>query len=568
MVISDGLPGPRPMAGSDTGETGNPARSNVNGMQSEHPPNSRDDAFVDEDTEAFVRRTLCSQNTLLGAGEKGTGRSSPRPISDLLPPLTSSNAIDLQLYALVSIIIREFVQTWYTRITPDQVFVNEVIRIIAHCTRALEQRLREVDLEALLLDEIPDILSAHMAAFRLAKRETTRQQALISDPRVLYHSMHPHPALSPVPTEDQPSSIVEQRENESTWRQLLVQGTLAVILPTDDFENACLRSLVAEILAEMIIGNGVSGKACEGWLLCESISKVIDGIQPATTGTERKIQEAHRSVRHNAMLHQMSNSEPTQPEPARPATMVSLASVLGLFWSLIQYGILVLSALRGLLMALSGASPLATRCVTRASSLSAGGEDRERAFAEGREPVIKRPILSMKLWSCASQLVELDLRMPWLAGFASLLHWLALAGPGRVGDTDGILDRFLSHTVQTRILNPASVPALLRTIRLAIFPNNALGPARQPPSPEEVKRIKKQCAQQLGAFLPAKAAVLLFATEGTASQCEQIEGLLDCLDDAYINKHLVFQIVELVLLRLVPELGKSGVGELIGDRLG
>jgi hypothetical protein len=53
----------------------------------------------------------------------------------------------------------------------------------------------------------------------------------------------------------------------------------------------------------------------------------------------------------------------------------------------------------------------------------------------------KRPMVSMKLWSCASQLVELDMRMPWLSGFASLLRWLALAGPGRVGDTDGALDR-------------------------------------------------------------------------------------------------------------------------------
>lgn len=119
------------------------------------------DTTSDKATAAFIRRTLCSHNVLLGNGEKG--RNTPRPIEEVLPPLTSSNAVDLQLYAIISVIIKEFVQTWYSKITPDHVFVNEVIQIIAHCTRALEQRLRKVDLEALLLDELPSLVEGHLS---------------------------------------------------------------------------------------------------------------------------------------------------------------------------------------------------------------------------------------------------------------------------------------------------------------------------------------------------------------------------------------------------------------------
>jgi hypothetical protein len=122
---------------------------------------SQPDTISDKATAAFIRRTLCSHNVLLGNGEKGG--SAPRPIEELLPPLTSSNEVDLQLYGIISVIIKEFVQAWYSKITPDQVFVSEVIQIIAHCTRALEQRLRNVDLEALLLDEIPELLDAHLS---------------------------------------------------------------------------------------------------------------------------------------------------------------------------------------------------------------------------------------------------------------------------------------------------------------------------------------------------------------------------------------------------------------------
>jgi hypothetical protein len=79
-----------------------------------------------------------------------------------LPPLTSRNDVDLQLYALIAIILREYVQKWYNKITPDETFVAETVQIIAHCTRALEQRLRKVDLESLLFDEIPDLLDKHV----------------------------------------------------------------------------------------------------------------------------------------------------------------------------------------------------------------------------------------------------------------------------------------------------------------------------------------------------------------------------------------------------------------------
>jgi hypothetical protein len=39
------------------------------------------------------------------------------------------------------------------------------------------------------------------------------------------------------------------------------------------------------------------------------------------------------------------------------------------------------------------------------------------------------------------QIIELDTRMPWLVGSFSMLHRGLLAGPGKMGDTDGVLDR-------------------------------------------------------------------------------------------------------------------------------
>ena len=137
------------------------------------------DPLSERATLFLIRRTLCSQ-----LGEKV--RSTPAPIDEILPPLTSSNEVDLQLYAFITIIIREFVHTWYTKITPDHVFVDEVVKIIAHCTRGLEQRLRKVDLESLLFDELPDLLEVHVQGMWMPW-----QDYCVSDfDRILQHIEH------------------------------------------------------------------------------------------------------------------------------------------------------------------------------------------------------------------------------------------------------------------------------------------------------------------------------------------------------------------------------------------
>lgn len=46
----------------------------------------------------------------------------------------------------------------------------------------------------------------------------------------------------------------------------------------------------------------------------------------------------------------------------------------------------------------------------------------------------------------------------------------------------------------------------------------------------------------------------------------QLEEILDVFGNAYMNKHLVYNLLELVLVRLVPEMGERGTGELLRER--
>ncbi len=115
-----------------------------------------------------------------------------------------------------------------------------------------------------------------MLAYRIS-HHSSHPLPLEQNPRQIYHSLWPFPPLSPVP--DVSSQNSEQLENEAAYRELVVQGVLAILLPTEDLENDCLTSLVGQIFSEMVIGGGIGEKACEPWLLWEGITKTAEAIQ-------------------------------------------------------------------------------------------------------------------------------------------------------------------------------------------------------------------------------------------------------------------------------------------------
>ena len=124
-----------------------------------------------EATVAFIKRTLCSRSKPAAPStDSPVEDTDSSSLEDLLPPLTSFNEIDIQLYAIIAAISSQFVHPWYNKITPDQHFRDEILRVIAHVTRELEQRLRSASMELLLLDELPAVINAHVDGTIIACR--------------------------------------------------------------------------------------------------------------------------------------------------------------------------------------------------------------------------------------------------------------------------------------------------------------------------------------------------------------------------------------------------------------
>lgn len=260
------------------------------------------------------------------------------------------------------------------------------------------------------------------------------------EPRQIYHSLWPTPALSPVPGKNDPASVLIQKENEAAYRQLLVEGVLAILLPTEDFQNDCLRSLVGQIVSEMILGNGVGEKACEPWLLWEGITKIADVIQSKLPGSKAQ-QRVNKSVENT------KREKPSSADHGR--RNITSRWLQKAFWMILQYGFFAFTTVRFVIVTIGTSSSLPSRLPLKKMIPGTGpvGEgvqppsSNTNKSSKNLSAPVKIPILSMKVWACASNLLDLDFRMPWLAATLSMLQWFAVQGPGELGYTDGMIDK-------------------------------------------------------------------------------------------------------------------------------
>lgn len=218
---------------------------------------------------------------------------------------------------------------------------------------------------------------------------------------------------------------------------------MAVLLPTEDLENHCLTSLVGQIFSEMILGGGVGGKACEPWLLWDGITKLVEVIQAQLP--KQKAQT--RVERSNSNIGRAPPMDLTGGTTKRWRIGESLQKT---FWLVLQYGFLAFIAARFFIITLATASSLPSRIapstkITGLSYMSDHMDEPSLTTTEtppnGQTPPLKRPIMKMKIWSCAASLLDLNFRMPWVTSTISLLQWGAITGPGEVGNTDGMIDK-------------------------------------------------------------------------------------------------------------------------------
>ena len=189
---------------------------------------------------------------------------------------------------------------------------------------------------------------------------------------------------------------------------------------------------MVDVIADLILGNQISGRACEGWFIWENIGKLAAQVGRRQTQDDTKSPDSQIN-----RLEKFGLLSPGDELPDQPSTPLGTAWI----WNLLQGIYLGYVALRFIAMGLfriaSNPGPSQGVGVSLASPFN-----QKRDGMESSDVITgRRPVLDYRMYSMVSQILGISWRMPWLSGLLSLFQYLILAGPGRVGATDGIFDR-------------------------------------------------------------------------------------------------------------------------------
>jgi len=166
------------------------------------------------------------------------------PLFQDLPDL--SNAID----DLLRLILRDFVSSWYSRISQNPVFTNEVDRNIRTALSALCDRLADADLVEAIISRVVPILTNHFKDFfdaeravrgRKLNRDVTESEELDLAIASKFRDGRLHPAAS--------LSYADTKLARQEHLRQMVSRILPELLPANMINSRAVLSIVREIVA-------------------------------------------------------------------------------------------------------------------------------------------------------------------------------------------------------------------------------------------------------------------------------------------------------------------------------
>ncbi|KAG5440907.1 hypothetical protein PCK2_000062 [Pneumocystis canis] len=179
--------------------------------------------------------------------------------SDKLPALTRSALVDVEIYSIIAIICRDYINIWYEQMTHDKSFIEELLFLVSHVVKELENRFFTIKHETLFLQSIPMIAIKHingklflctvwrikLICIDIRKAQKIVQTDISSHKTFdeVFHGFQQHPAL-------------DSQENEKLYLRLVVDGLITSLLPSNDLESECERILSQKQYLKILLKEG------------------------------------------------------------------------------------------------------------------------------------------------------------------------------------------------------------------------------------------------------------------------------------------------------------------------
>ncbi|KAH9075826.1 PXA domain-containing protein [Lactarius deliciosus] len=486
--------------------------------------------------------------------------------SSPLPPLLQTSSVypplDAELYDLIALALRAYINPWWTRISRyDKQLLVEITRTLSSVFRALEARVLAADLSPLIYHRLPVLLTQHCVDYRTASRKLGSSYAAAGSASLpmLFHGQQQHVGVS-----------IDGKIDE-VYIRAAVDVVLKACLSPEDWDAEAERYLLREIVVKTICVD-VAPRITQPWFL------------------------------HSTLLNLLGPAElplrPPDPPPSRPNTnssaFPSFHTIIVLFLSAVQsISSTALSVIHIYKQTVNTIKRVHNSPHTPAARTAPYvSEDDVRPPASASPPETpSTPSFPTPSDSVVASLTNVgtasptrttvsaapsphyasppNLARPSLVLIAELLSLrsrftgsaLLFLCDALIGAFASFLDRLLPLLLYTSFLTPVRVTGLVSAAKHALFPNGY--PAQSPPdpTPEEQAVLRSELVRRLAQTIPAPLVPLLLGPTPSVREL-RLSALLDPFDEQACNAHLFMLIFDLLLLALFPEMavGATDIG--------
>ncbi|KAI8911787.1 PXA domain-containing protein [Gorgonomyces haynaldii] len=154
--------------------------------------------------------------------------------------LSSSTVVDEQLSKIITLLLRDYVSSWYEQISMDDDLFAEVSVVFGHIVAEIEHRLSKVDWVFLMTRDVPQILTQHIREFRSCEAKVGTAYAGGKSLEELFHGAQPHIALT-------------DTETEQEYLRRVSDIIMDTLLPAHEFSSDTFKLLIREILTHSVL---------------------------------------------------------------------------------------------------------------------------------------------------------------------------------------------------------------------------------------------------------------------------------------------------------------------------
>ncbi|KAH9813564.1 PXA domain-containing protein [Melampsora americana] len=434
--------------------------------------------------------------------------SVPSPI---LTDKRYGNLLDPLLSNLLTIISKQFILTWYSQISPlkenSKPFITRVTQILIHIIRELEQRLTTLDVIQLILFDLPILINRHLLDLQETHCRLSFQRQRAIEPDLTFDEvfirLRPHPGVQLTTVMASPNRHVSSFLSPHLVDPLPKYPT-ARALPSPTY-----LWLLIEALMERVLPAEDWAPETERLIIREILINVILAplfcklSEPATL---------YSLIAVHLSLPETDSQSAEPPSPSQTSPPISLPSrILGFLNRVIHFLLLLPS----LYQSLTQLPPIGTR----------------------DDPNIFEPTLSLLATILGASQETHVRQLCWILGLFLRLF-------------QNILTRLLVHLFYTTIISPISLSNLI--VQITAILEQTIDPNQPNPREEEeidTEKLREEAKKVIRDRIPNQ-----FYEFCLNSKLD--ENFLNGIDEQTSNVFLMFDVLELLIVKVFPELAE------------